>query len=185
MTEVSNLNNHNHIYLKMPADSFLRTHPAKVRLYLKVTSISALSVISTISTTKIPDHYITITETTKPYYDKWYTGTQYPNEVTIPIQDVSFNYYFTGAPTARLAITYTYVNDCIGVVEDYIRHELSESKSHADIIEYLGNQKFFDEDVQNWIDAIEAAATTISSAGTTTIYWMINQAVTPRWTNNL
>lgn len=181
MTARTLIHQHKHVYLRKPYDSFVTEHPQKLYIWLKPTEITSITITSKISTTTIKDYAIDITEVEEPYYDKHYAGTAFPATIKKKYQRVSFSYYFTGSDFAILTFTYSYSYICPAEIEAFIRKKLTENVSQAVIIELLEKLGFLNIDIQNWIDAIIAVATSIESLETTTFDWPIQQMVMPIW----
>lgn len=184
MTAITTIQDHSHVYLFKPADSFITEHPQTLYVWLRPTEITEITITSSISTTVIKNTNINVTEVEEAYYDRYYSGTQFPNEVVKTYQRVSFPYYFTGSNFALLTFTYTYSYTCPSEIETYITNLLSEGTSHADIIALLEPKRYLNTDIQNWIDAIEASSSSIVSEETTTFKWPVSQMVVPVWSND-
>ena len=183
MTARTTIHQHSHVYLFKPVDCFITTHPQTLYIWLKPTEVTDVIVTSSISTTTVKPYAINVDEVAEAYYDQHYSGTAFPATITKPYQRVSFSYYFTDRPFAILNISYTYSYTCPSEIETFITSKLNQSVSHADIIELLEQKSFLEADIQNWIDAIEAG-TTVVSTGTTNFDWPIEQMITPKWNNN-
>ena len=158
------IEDHYHVYLYKPADSFITTHPQTLYIYMKPTQIYDVAVTSKISTTKVNEWNINVDSYEEPYYDRYYPAKTdvFPNNIKKYYERISFPYYFTDSMYAILLIAYCYRYTCPAEYVTFITNKIAESVSDTDIKALMLKKGYTNTDVQNWIDAIKIFLTTFT-----------------------